>query len=203
MIVLYGFLLTIVVLVFVLLSFPVKIRLESTMEFLVQWVFVTIRVVVDGSDVRKDLLLFNRQVKRGKKPEQKAESEKKEKKEKKPRKKIPFSLIKETLQEAAVKKVLFMIMALLRRCIAAIRINRLYCNFGLKDYYWQGILQGAVSGLPYNKQLQVRGNFEEVNNFLVILHISLWRVLGAILIFLIFFPYYRAVRIFLRFKAAT
>lgn len=203
MIVLYGFLLTFAVLLAVLLSIPVKIRLESTMVFLVQWVFLTVRVVVDGRNIQTEMLLFNRKWDKRKKAGQTAAPQQKKKKKEKPGKKIPFSLIWDTFQEAAVHKVFRMAMLLLRRCLSAIRIHLLHWNVGLKDTYWQGIVCGAVSALPYNDQLQVRGNFEGNNEFLLVIHISIWRILTAVLMFLIFFPYYRAIRIYLRFRAAT
>lgn len=203
MIFLYGSLLTVALLLIILLSFPVKIRLESTLVFLVQWFILTVRVVVTEGDVQTELLLLNKKLEKKKKPEQKTEPEKEAKQPKKPKKKVPFSLVKETLQDAAVKKILVQLLSLLRRCIAAARVRLLHWNIGLNDYYWQGIVHGLVSALPVTKQLQVRGNFEENNDFLMIVQISIWRVLGALLIFLLFFPYYRAMKIYLRFRAAT
>ncbi len=203
MIFLYGFLLTVGILLIVLLSIPIKVRLASTLEFLIQWAFLTARVVADQGDVQTELLLFNKKIEKRKKPDRKPKPAKKQKKETKSKKKVPFSFVKETLQDSAAKKVLFLLFSLLHRCFAAINIRLLHWNIGLNDYYWQGIIHGLVSGLPYTKQLQVRGNFEENNDFLLIVHISIWRILAAIAIFLLFFPYYRAVRIYFRFRAAT
>jgi len=203
MIFLYGFLLAIGVLLIVALSIPVKVRFESNLIFLVQWVFLTVRVIVEPNNVRTELLLFNKKIENRKKTKPKPTPKKEKAKEKKPKKKIPFSFIKDTLQDVAVKKVLYQSLHLILRCLFAIKIRFLKWNIGLIDYYWQGIIQGIVSGLPDTKRWQIQGNFEEVNDFLLIIQISIWRVLSAIIIFLIFFPYFRTIRIYMRFRAIT
>jgi len=203
MIILYGLILAVGSLLALLLSIPVKIRLESSLVCRIQWVFLTLRLTVDGSDIKKELLLFNRNIRKRVKPDKRRETITPEKKREAPKKKIPFSLVKETLQDTGVKKVLRSLPPLLRRCLQAVRIRLLHWNIGLKDYYWQGIVQGLTSSFPNTTKLKIRGNFEEHNDLLVILHVSIWRILVAILLFLLFFPYYRAVRIYLRFRAAT
>lgn len=203
MIFLYGFLLAIGILLIVALSIPVKVRLESNLEFLVQWIFLTIRVMVDHNNVQTELLIFNKTFEKRKKAKQKPVSKKAKVKKKKPKKKIPFSLLKDILQDTAVKKVLFQSVHLILRCFFAIRVRFLKWNIGLADYYWQGIIYGIVSGLPQTKRLQVQGNFEETNDFLLIIQISIWRVLSAIAIFLVLFPYFRTIRIYLRIRALT
>ncbi len=203
MIFLYGSLLGVGLLLIVLLSIPVKVRLESTMVFLVQWIFLTVRIAADQKEVQTELLLFNKKIEKREKKKPKPDSKKKKPKKAKTKKKIPFSLVKETLMDAAVRKVFFQLLHLLQRCLSAIKIHLLNWNIGLNDYYWQGILVGLLNGLPDNENIQVRGNFEENNDFLLILQISIWRILAAIVIFLFFFPYIRAVRIYFKFRAAT
>jgi hypothetical protein len=177
--------------------------LESNLIFLIQWVFLTVRVIVEPNNVRTELLLFNKTIENRKKAKPKPTTKKEKTKEEKPKKKIPFSFIKDTLQDVAVKKVLYQTLHLILRCVFAIKIRFLKWNIGLTDYYWQGIIQGIVSGLPDTKRWQIQGNFEEVNDFLLIIQISIWRVLSAIVIFLIFFPYFRTIRIYMRFRAIT
>ncbi|MBU2644172.1 hypothetical protein KKI24_05645 [bacterium] len=203
MIFFYGFLLTMGILAVIALSIPVKVRLESGLVFLIQWIFLSFRIVIEQKSIRTELLLFNKRIEKRKKAEGQPITRKEKPEKKKPRKKIPFSFIRQTLQDAAVKKVIYQSLQLVLRCFSAVRVRLLKWNFGLKDYYWQGIATGIVSGLPYTKRLQVRGNFEEINDFLLVLQISIWRVLSAIVIFLCFFPYYRVVRIYFRFRAAT
>ncbi|NQU64146.1 MAG: hypothetical protein HQ517_07680 [SAR324 cluster bacterium] len=203
MIFLYGFLLTIGILLIVILSIPVKVRLESNLVFLVQWIFLTVRIIIDRNNVRTELLLFNKAVTKRKKSEQKPTAENKKTKKKKPKKKIPFSMLKDILQDVAVKKVLFHSVHLILRFFYAIKIRFLKWNIGLTDYYWQGILFGIVSGLPKTKRVDIQGNFEEINDFLLIIQISIWRVLAAVAIFLFFFPYFRTIRIYLRVRAVT
>lgn len=203
MIFLYGFLLAIAALLIVVLSIPVKVRLESNLIFLVQWVFLTVKVIVEPNNVRAELQLFNKTIESRKKTKLKPTTKKKKTKKEKPKKKIPFSFFKDTLQDVAVKKVLFQSLYLILRCFFAIKIRLLKWNIGLTDYYWQGIIHGIVSGLPDTKQWQIRGNFKEENDFLLIIQISIWRVLSAIFIFLFFFPYFRTIRIYMRFRALT
>jgi len=71
MIFLYGFLLAIGVLLIVILSIPVKVRLESNLVFLVQWVFLTVRIIVEQNNVRTELQLFNKTIESRKKAKQK------------------------------------------------------------------------------------------------------------------------------------
>ena len=203
MIFLYGFLLAIGVLLIVILSIPVKVRLESNLVFLVQWVFLTVRIIVEQNNVRTELQLFNKTIESRKKAKQKPVTKQKKAKKKKPKKKVPFSFLKDTLQDAAIKKVIYQSLHLVLRCLFAIKIRFLKWNIGLADYYWQGIIYGVVSGFPNTKRWQIHGNFDEVNDFLLIIQISIWRVLSAIAIFLFFFPYFRTLRIYMRFRAAT
>ncbi len=203
MIFLYGFLLTIGVVLVVVLSIPVKVRLESNLTFLVQWVFLTVRIVIEKNKVRTELQLFNKTIEKRKKVKQKPVEKKEQAKKKKLNRKIPFSFFKNTLMDAAVKKVLLQSLHLVRRCFSATHIRFLKWNIGLADYYWQGIIYGIISGLPNTKRWQIHGNFDEVNDFLLIVQISIWRILSAIAIFLFFFPYFRMIRIYLKFRAVT
>lgn len=204
MIFLYGFFLTILLILIGLLSVPVKIRLESSMLVCVQWVFLRFRITLESGSMSTELRLFNRQLKKRKKSDPEAPSPpRKSKKGTKPKKKVPFSFVKETLQDVAVRKLLRQLLLLIQRLMTAVRIRLLHWNIGLRDYYWQGIVYGLVSGLPDTKHLQIRGNFQETNDFLLVAHVSIWRILGAILIFLLCFPYYRAVRIYFRYRAVT
>ncbi|MCP4753174.1 MAG: hypothetical protein GY866_19975 [Proteobacteria bacterium] len=205
MIFLYGFLLVAGGLTITALSFPVRIRLESSLVFLIQWIFLKVRIVVGQDSVQAELELFSRKFdlskkKTEEKPPKKEKKKKEKKKAKKPKKKMTFSMVMDILQDSVVKKLLFLVVRLVVRFMASIRIKFLKGNIGLKDYYWQGIAMGLLAGLPKTDNFRIDGNFEEINHFILIISISLWKVLSAIVLFLICFPYLKTLRLYLKIR---
>jgi len=192
-------LLVIGIILIVLLSFPVVVRLHSSLEFVVQWTFIKFWIVVSGNSVTTELHILG--IKRAPKKEKEKESSKPSKKKKdKQKKKITAALVWEILGDSAVKKILFQAYHFLRRLIKSVRISTLRLDFSLDDYYWQGILMGAVTGLPQTDNFRISGNFEEKNDWFVLIKISLWRILSATLLLLFCFPYLKALRLYRKIK---
>jgi hypothetical protein len=182
----------------VLVSVPIRIRVDSEAILLIHWLFLRVRVSTSGGDLKTEFKLFRWKIKS--RAEKQSTKKKKPDKEKKSSGKMSFSLVRELLRDSAVKKVFFITLRLLVRCSRAVKISVLNCDIGLKDYFWQGIVMGLISGLPNSKSLQVNGNFEEFNKFLFVVKISIWRVLSAAVLFLIRFPYIRVFRLYYRLR---
>ncbi len=201
--ILYSVLLSISTIIVLILSFPVKIHVESRPVLLMKWTFLKIRFVFLQDSTITEFKLFNRKLnfKRKKSPKKSSEAppkKKKPEKAKKPKKKITFKIGMEILQESCVKKIARILYRLVIRLVKAIKISFLNCNIGLKDYYWQGITMGLLSALPKNETFQVNGNFEEINDIVLTIKISLWRLVSAIVLFLLCFPYLRAALLYRR-----
>ncbi|MBU3913995.1 hypothetical protein KKA14_00500, partial [bacterium] len=201
--ILYSVLLSISAIIVLILSFPVKLHFESKPVLLLKWSFLKVRIVFLQDSVITELKLFNRKLnlKRKKSPKKSPKNspkpspkkKKPEKAKKKPKKKITFQVGLEILQESCVKKILRILYRLVIRFMKSIKISFLKCNIGLNDYYWQGITMGLLSALPRTESFQVNGNFEEINDIVLTIKISLWRLVSAIVLFLLCFPYLRAL----------
>ncbi len=196
----YSILLAVGLLVIIILSIPIRIRFESPMLCYINWIFIKIRITSKQGSVKTDVKLFNRKSrlfssKTSDKPEPVSEEKPKKtkkKKKKREKKKLTPSLIFEILQDKAVKKSVKLLFCFLIRFIKAIKVTLLKWNIGLTDYYWQGIIFGLLQSLPQTENFQVNGNFTEVNDLKLNVRISIWRVIFAVLILIIRFPYIRA-----------
>ncbi|MBU2512964.1 hypothetical protein KJ966_16620 [bacterium] len=188
----YSILLAIGLLIIIVLGIPIRIRYESPMLCHINWVFIKIRITLRQGSIKTDVKLFNRKSrlftsKKSTKPKEKP-SKKKKKKKKKTRK-LTMSLFFEVLQDKAVKKVVRLLLYFLVRSVKAITITLLNWNIGLKDYYWQGIIFGLLQSLPRTENFQITGNFMEENDLRLDMRISILRVLFAVLLLIIRFPY--------------
>jgi hypothetical protein len=199
--ILLSILFSICLLLISLLSFPIRIRFESDLVCYIDWLFVKGNIRLVHGHVKTDWKLFNRKprllVTRQIPKKKPAPAVKKQKKKKKDWN-ITKERVLESLADAAVKKSLRTIIRFLWRCLKAIRITVLQWNIGLKDYYWQGILFGLLHSIPRNQNLLVTGNFQKVNTFVLVLKISLWRLLSAVVLLLLSFPYYKVFRLYRR-----
>ncbi len=182
-----------------ILSCPIRIRFESNLVCYINWLFVKVRIRSVKGTLKTELKLFNKKTGFFKK---KKLTEKKEstspKKSKKKRPKITKNLIMETLADVAVKKLFRIILRFCWRCIKAIHVSVLKWNIGLKDYYWQGIITGLLHSIPRSKNLQVSGNFLEDNDFILVVKVSILRIITALLLLLIRFPYIRTYLLYRR-----
>jgi hypothetical protein len=190
------------VLIAIALRVPVFVRADSNWDFRVKWLFVKIDFSSEEGEFKKVLTLFNKRIDRQKrKPSTGKKDKTKKKKSKKKKKQFPKltrKLLMETLGDIAVKKILRVVITFCLRCVKSIRISMLKWNVGLDDFYWQGILSGVLHSIPYTENLQVRGNFEENNDFAVALKISIWRLITAAFLLILSFPYIRTYMLYRR-----
>lgn len=197
----FGLLLTFGLLLITILSFPIRIRVESNPVCYITWLFLKFRVRFIKGDLKTDMKIFNKKTRlfKKKKPAKKKETAapKKEKKKKK-QPKLTKDLVFKTLSDVAVKKSLRVILRFCWRCVKSVRISRLHCNIGLKDFYWQGILTGLFRSLPYSNNLQITGNFMEEKEFVLECEISILRISLALSLLLLTFPYFKAYRLYRR-----
>ena len=195
---------TLLVLLTVVLSIPVRIRVESRLVCYIYWFFIKVRIRSIKGNFKTDFKLFNRKTRffsAKKSPKEKAPSEKKKSKKKK-KKELTKDIVLEILKDRAVKKILRISIRFLNRCIHSIRISFLNWDVGLKDYYWQGILFGLLAVFPRSEDFRIAGNFQEINQFQAEIKISILRLVTALFILVFSFPYIRALllyrRVFLR-----
>lgn len=199
-----GLLLSFGLLLTTILSVPIRVRFESNPVCYITWLFLKCRVRFVKGDIKTDVKVFNKKTRwfKKKKPTKKEESSatKKEKKEKKKKKqpRITKDLILGTLSDVAVKRSLRVILRFCWRCVNSVRISMLYCNIGLKDYYWQGILTGLFHSLPHTSNLRISGNFLEEKEFSLEIQISILRITLALSLLLLTFPYFKAYRLYRR-----
>jgi len=179
-----------------LMSFPVIIQIKSKWTIQVRWTMFKLKLAADGSQVQTDFLIFNRKFRFRRKKS--SEKKVKDKGKKKAKKKLPFDSMKEVIFDKTVSKLLGLIVRFSVRLIKAFKISALKYNFGLTDYYWQGILTGLAASLPQSENFIVRGNFEETHDLFMIIHMSLWRLLWAVVLLAIFFPYFRLIKLLLK-----
>jgi len=185
-----------------ILSVPVIIRLESRPTVRVQWIFLRLRVQLDSGGVKTQVRLFGKPVRsESKTPTPKEEPDVKPRSPKPSRNgKTSWEVGREILEDAATAKILRQVWHFGRRSLRAFRLHYLQANIGLKDYYRQGMLMGWIAGLPRTKRFQLQGNFNAENNFVMIWRLSLLRILAAVLLLMLSFPYYRAIRLYLRIR---
>ena len=195
-----GILLTVGLFLITILSFPIRIRFESNPVCYITWLFLKFRVRFIKGDLKTDMKIFNKKTRlfKKKKPAKKKKiaTPKKEKKKKQP--KFTKDLVFKILSDIAVKKSLRVIFRFCWRCVNSVRISRLHCNIGLKDFYWQGILTGLSRSLPYSSNLQITGNFLEEKEFILECQISILRISLALSLLLLTFPYLKAYRLYRR-----
>ncbi len=193
--ILYSILLAIGLLIILILSLPIRIRFESRPSCLIKWIFIKVHITMHQGSLQAEYRIFNKPVfTKPKKNKQKKPS--KPSKKKKTKLKITAAKAIELLNDSAVKKILRSLFRLLYRLVMAVRINFLKWEIGMRDYYQQGIIMGLLSAIPETDCIQVNGNFEEINDILLIIDISLWRLVFAITPFFIGFPYISVFRLY-------
>jgi hypothetical protein len=184
----------------IILSIPVRIRIESSMVCRIQWFFLKARIQSVGGTVLKEFRIFNRKTRlfSGKKaPKEKPVGEQK-KKPKKKKRKLTKDMVMEILRDAIAKKILWVCWRFIRRSFKSVRISFLNWKIGLKDYYLQGIVFGLLHSLPLTEKFRIDGNFQEVNEFEAEITISILRLVGALLILLLSFPYLHTIFVYRR-----
>jgi hypothetical protein len=197
-------LLSLLLLLVVVLSFPVFIRVESKPTVSLDWAFVKIRWRLEDGRFKTQVRVFGKKLNRRQKPSDLKKPKVKETPTPPTSRQTPkltVSFIGEILRDTATTRILRQGWRFCRRLLGAFRIHLLKWNIGLSDFYWQGITMGLLGGLPSSERIQVRGNFNSENDFLMILRLSLWRTLGAVLLLLVRFPYYRAFRLYRRVRS--
>lgn len=198
MIVFFYSLVAAITLISILLCFPLKIHLESTSLLLVQWMLVKIRIEKLEKSVRVELEFLNIRFELGKKKKKNKERTAVSAKKKKSR--ITYSIFMNIVLDSAVKIIVRSVFRSMVGILKAVKVTFLKWNIGLKDFYWQGITIGLLSALPRTPSFQISGNFEEDNNFVMLVKVSLWKLLLAVLLFLVSFPYIKAIRLYLNIR---
>ncbi len=190
--------LSIFMLLIIVFSIPVRIRVESRLVCYIYWLFVKVRIRSVKGSVKTDLKLFNRKTSlfSPKKISKEASSPtaKKDKKEK--RKKLTKEMVLEILRDQIVMKILRISIRFMTRCFRSVRISFLDWDIGLRDYYWQGILSGLLHAIPGSKEFRIAGNFQEMNQFQAEIRIGILRLIFALMLFLLSFPYFNAIRLY-------
>ena len=179
-----------------LISCPIVVQVKSQWVCLIKWTVLKLRIVFTEGQTHFELIVLTL---RFPLKEKKASVKKTEtKSKKKTKKKLPFESLKEVLFDKVITRLLMLIIRFGLRLVKAVKISVVRCNIGLNDFYKQGILIGWLSGLPHGDNFQIVGNFEEVNDIDLRLHVSLWRVLWAVTVLILSFPYYRTIKLLLK-----
>jgi hypothetical protein len=196
-------LLSFLLLFIVVLSCPVFIRLESSLTVMVHWVFIKVRLQLENGSVDTQIRLFGKKLKNRRRSASKKPPGKAATKRRSPKKttKLTVTTVGEILQEAVTTRIVKQVLHFCRRLVCAFRIHLLKWDIGLTDYYWQGITMGILGGVPPSERIQIRGNFNAENDFVMILRLSLWRTLGAVFLLLVRFPYYQTFRLYRRIRS--
>ena len=183
-------------LVIFLVSCPIIIRVKSKWICTVRWTVFKLQIVFADGQTRFELHIFKLRFSlKGKKgPAEKTKSTGKQR----AKKKLPFKSLKELLFDKVVTRLLKLFVRFCMRLMKAVKISVIKCNIGLNDYYSQGILTGCLSSLPRNRNFQIMGNFEEINDIDLYLRISLWKILWAITLLVLRFPYFRTIKLLLK-----
>ncbi len=188
---------------------PIKVLVKSEPNFVseVSWIFFKIKYVFADNRLSTSYHLFNYRLKR------RARSSKKKLKKTPPKKKktikekkggkgenFVLKLIKELTDNPSIPKILRKISTLFRHLLNSFSIRRLDWDISIHDYYIQGILYGLISGFPKTRKISIKGNFEEINYFSLRAHLSIIKIVGTLLIFIITFPYLDSLRLYKRIK---
>jgi hypothetical protein len=179
-----------------LISCPIVIRVKSKWVCTILWTVIRLEIVISEGQSHFDLYILKLRfpLKEKKKSAKKTKSPVKQK----AKKKLPFNSLKEVLFDQVVTRLIKLIIRFCLRLVKAIKIRVVRANIGLNDYYSQGILTGCLSSLPRSRNFQIIGNFEEVNDIDLHLRISLWRILWAVMLLVLRFPYYRTIKLLLK-----
>ncbi|MGK0290775.1 MAG: hypothetical protein ACI86H_002238, partial [bacterium] len=190
----------------IVVALPIRIVAEGQPLFLsVRWWFLEVifEQLEEGSKVQikvfyKTFILGKKEKKT--KIKKKKESTKKKTAPKKERRKIEPKEWLDILKSSEVMAVLKKIILVGLRSVKSFKIFKLYLEIGLDDPYQQGLLCGYLYNLPYNKQFQVTGNFQEINAFHLEIYFSLLKFFWGIFLFVVLFPYRKALKVYQRVK---
>ncbi len=188
-------------LVLIVLSIPVRVRVDSRLICNIHWLFIKLHIRSSQGAIKKELSVFNRKTKlfSGKKKAISKEPAKgKPKKSQKKKKKLTREMVMEILKDSIVRKILRVAWRFIKRSVKSVKISFLNWEIGLKDYYLQGIVYGLLHSLPTTEKFRISGNFQEVNKFNVAINISLIRLFGAFAVLLLSFPYINTIRVYRR-----
>jgi hypothetical protein len=186
-----------------LLIVPIRVLVDSKPKFIskISWFFFQLKLEMADSGVSVTYHLFGRQISRKKKREEKKKIAKKGKQKKKKRK-ITLALLKEVIAHGAFPKISRKIGYLLYHLVRSLSIKRLSWDLAINDYFIQGVLHGLILSLPRTKRIAINGNFEEYNTFSFRVHISVFKLAKAILLFLVTFPYLDSLKLYKKIKPA-
>lgn len=195
-------------LLFVLISFPVKLWVDSSYILKVKWFILGATMDIENEGAKPRFILLGRKLKPRVKKEKKtrpAKAKKKKKKEKKkrPQSKVTGSIVLELLRDKAISKALRRLRRFSWRLIGAIKITMCKVEFGLSDFYRQGIIIGALQSVPIPREFQISGNFEERTNFDISIRVSILRIVMAVMLFIFTLPYISAIRLYFRYRRLT
>lgn len=202
MIVLYS-IASVLLLFFILCSFPIRVRVDSELVVRIRWLFLKMRIRSIEGELKTDIKLFNRKIrlfqrKKDTKPPSEPKKDSPQKKKKKKSRKITPAMVYEGLKDIAVRKMARVVGFFLIRCLKSIRIKLLKADIGLQDYYWQGIITGLLHSVPDSDNLQLRGNFQDVTQGVMVIHISILKIIKAVILLLLTFPYFKTFRLYRR-----
>ncbi len=189
-----------------ILLMPIKIiaRRDSITEGEITWILFKFRVTFVDHKVLTSFHIFNYKLKRNRKGTKKTNSAaKKTKTDPKKKKKITLNVIKELIQHPSIPKILKRAKQLGLRLIRSCSIKKLNWAISIDDYFVQGMLQGLISQIPKTRKISISGNFEEINAFTLRIHLSILKITGTLLLFLITFPYLDSLRLYKKIKTVS
>jgi len=100
------------------------------------------------------------------------------------------------LTDPVLKKITLEVLHLLEKILSSLKLAFLRWDYCLEDYFLQGILCGFSNNLPSSKRFSVKGNFLGENRFDLQVNASPAKILLGVTLFLVRFPYYRAILIY-------
>ncbi len=121
---------------------------------------------------------------------------KKVKSKKKKLKKITPSIVIELIHHSTVSKIIVTLTRFGFRSLKSVRIKKINWDLSLEDYYLQGIVHGVSACLPQSKAIQINHNYQECNHFAINIHVSIWRLIFAITLLILCFPYLKTFRLY-------
>ena len=197
---LIGFL-TLGLVVYLTLSLPVRIALRSaTSEMDIRWLFVFFRIALAEGKPQFRFSLFGKNIKSKKEKKAVEKSPEnltpKSSVRKKKHLKLTVSLVIDLIHNPTIGKIFRILIKFGFRSAKSIKIRTLIWDIGLEDYFLQGILQGVSAYIPQNKRIQINHNYQEQHQIFIEIRISIWRLLNAIGLLILSFPYIKTFRLY-------
>lgn len=105
-------------------------------------------------------------------------------------------LIEEVRSDPAFDSIKRKSLHFLRRFWRSAKIEEIRARFDTGDFYTTAMFFAVLSWYPRPNRLKIEPNFVEEQFFLLLLKVSLWRILKALVLLLLFFPYLKTHRLY-------